>query len=68
MAEEVVQGNDRYYSQAIYDLCQNNLEITRPTYTNLNRLIAQIISSITASLRLNKNMLGSIDILKLWGL
>ena len=51
MAEEVVQGNDRYYSQAIYDLCQNNLEITRPTYTNLNRLIAQIISSITASLR-----------------
>ena len=68
MAEEVVQGNDRYYSQAIYDLCQNNLEITRPTYTNLNRLIAQIISSITASLRLNKNMLGSIDTLKLWGL
>ena len=37
--------------QAIYDLCQNNLEISRPTYTNLNRLIAQIISSITASLR-----------------
>jgi len=38
-------------NQAIYDLCQNNLEISRPTYTNLNRLIAQIISSITASLR-----------------
>ena len=30
---------------------RTNLEITRPTYTNLNRLIAQIISSITASLR-----------------
>ena len=26
-------------------------DISRPTYTNLNRLIAQIISSITASLR-----------------
>ena len=51
MVEEVVHGNDGCYSQAIYDLCQNNLEITRPTYTNLNRLIAQIISSITASLR-----------------
>jgi len=38
-------------NQAIYDLCQNNLQISRPTYTNLNRLIAQIISSITASLR-----------------
>ena len=28
-----------------------NLDIERPTYTNLNRLIAQIISSLTASLR-----------------
>jgi len=38
-------------NQAIYDIARNKLEITRPTYTNLNRLIAQIISSITASLR-----------------
>ena len=37
---------------AIYDLCQNNLGVQAPTYTNLNRLIAQILSSITASLRL----------------
>ena len=38
-------------NQAIYDLCRTNLNILQPTYTNLNRLIAQIISSITASLR-----------------
>lgn len=38
-------------NQAIYDICKNNLDVPRPTYTNLNRLIAQIISSITASLR-----------------
>ena len=38
-------------NQAIYDLCKNNLDIARPTYTSLNRMIAQIISSITASLR-----------------
>ncbi len=38
-------------NQAIYELCKNNLAVDRPTYTNLNRLIAQIISSITASLR-----------------
>ena len=38
-------------NQAIYDICRTNLDIGRPTYTNLNRLIAQIISSITASLR-----------------
>merc|ERR1712141_759204 len=38
-------------NQAIYDLSHNNLAVQRPTYTNLNRMIAQIISSITASLR-----------------
>lgn len=38
-------------NQAIYDLCQNILHIARPNYMNLNRLIAQVISSITASLR-----------------
>ena len=38
-------------NQAIYDICKNSLELSSPTYTNLNRLIAQIISSITASLR-----------------
>lgn len=38
-------------NEAIYDNCKRNLNIDRPTYTNLNRLIAQIISSVTASLR-----------------
>lgn len=38
-------------NEAIYDICQKSLNIERPTYTNLNRLIAQVISSITASLR-----------------
>lgn len=38
-------------NEAIYDICRNNLSIERPSYTNLNRLIAQVISSMTASLR-----------------
>nr|CAH0098852.1 unnamed protein product [Daphnia galeata] len=38
-------------NEAIYDICRRNLSIERPTYTNLNRLIGQIVSSITASLR-----------------
>jgi tubulin alpha len=38
-------------NEALYDICRRNLDIERPTYTNLNRLIAQIISSLTASLR-----------------
>lgn len=38
-------------NEAIYDICHRNLDIARPTYTNLNRLMGQIVSSITASLR-----------------
>ena len=38
-------------NEAIYDICRRNLDIERPTYTNLNRLIGQIVSSITAFLQ-----------------
>merc|ERR1711977_110266 len=38
-------------NEALYDICRRNLDIERPTYTNLNRLVAQVISSLTASLR-----------------
>lgn len=38
-------------NEAIYDICRRNLDVERPTHTNLNRLIAQVISSMTASLR-----------------
>lgn len=38
-------------NEALYDICQRNLGIGRPNYSNLNRLIAQVVSSITASLR-----------------
>jgi len=38
-------------NEALYDVCRTNLNVERPTYTNLNRLIAQVISSLTASLR-----------------
>ncbi|XP_044739384.1 tubulin alpha-8 chain-like [Chrysoperla carnea] len=38
-------------NEAIYDICRRCLNIERPTYTNLNRLIGQIASSITAAVR-----------------
>lgn len=38
-------------NEAVYDICKKNLGIERPNYVNLNRLIAQAVSSITASLR-----------------
>ena len=38
-------------NEAIYDICKRNLGVERPSYNSLNRLIGQIVSSITASLR-----------------
>lgn len=41
---------------SIYDICRKNLGIQSPGYTNLNRLIAQVVSSITASLRFDGSL------------
>ncbi|EDL32234.1 mCG1728, partial [Mus musculus] len=38
-------------NEALYDICQHKLGIERPSYASINRLIAQVSSSITASLR-----------------
>eukprot|EP01083_Nonionella_stella_P062143 161656_1 len=38
-------------NEALYDICHKCLDIERPSYDNLNRLITKIISSMTASLR-----------------
>ncbi|EHB03773.1 Tubulin alpha chain, testis-specific [Heterocephalus glaber] len=40
-------------NEATFDICNRHLDIERPTYSNLNRLIGQVVSSITASLRFN---------------
>lgn len=38
-------------NEAVYDICKRNLDIPRPGFDHLNRLIAQVVSSVTASLR-----------------
>jgi tubulin alpha len=38
-------------NEAIYDICRKNLDIPKPTYTHLNRVVAQVVSSLTSSLR-----------------
>jgi len=38
-------------NEAIYELCTKRLNVDRPSYSNLNKLISQVVSSITASLR-----------------
>ena len=43
-------------NEALYDIRRSILIIERPTCANLNRLLAQIISSLTASLRFDGEM------------
>lgn len=38
-------------NEAVYEICAKNLGIDRPNYKNLNRVIAQTVSSTTTSLR-----------------
>lgn len=43
-------------NEAIYDICRKSLDIERPAYNNLNRLVSQVISSITVSLRFSGSL------------
>lgn len=36
-------------NEAIYDICRRSLDIERPTYTNLNRLVSQVWSCLFLS-------------------
>merc|ERR1719305_2130984 len=38
-------------NEAIYGICQKQLDIDRPSYKQLNRIIAKVVSSMTAALR-----------------
>merc|ERR1712083_1086980 len=38
-------------NEALYGICQDKLDIQKPSYSNLNRIIAKVVSSMTASLR-----------------
>jgi len=43
-------------NEAIYDICKKNLGVSQPSFSNLNRLIAQVVSSVTASLRFDGSL------------
>ncbi|ELP90078.1 tubulin alpha-1 chain, putative [Entamoeba invadens IP1] len=38
-------------NESIYSICQEHLEVQSPSYSHLNQIIAQAMSSVTASLR-----------------
>ncbi|KAG0320643.1 Tubulin alpha-3C/D chain [Dissophora globulifera] len=43
-------------NEAIYRICRDKLNVDRPNYSNLNRMIAQVVSSITLSLRFSGSL------------
>ncbi|GLV31755.1 alpha-Tubulin at 84B [Carabus blaptoides fortunei] len=45
-------------NEACYEICGRNLDVPRPTYTNINRLLGQVVSAVTASLRFE----GSVNV------
>jgi len=38
-------------NEALYSICQKKLDIKKPSYNNLNRIVAKVTSSMTAALR-----------------
>ena len=38
-------------NDALFNICRNKLDVERPSYKELNQLLAQVVSSVTASLR-----------------
>jgi len=43
-------------NEAMYKICNANLKIEKPTYKDLNRVTAQVISSLTTSLRFDGSL------------
>lgn len=46
-------------NEAIYDICRRSLDIERPTYTNLNRLVSQVTEFILG--RFNKYFINYLE-------
>jgi tubulin alpha len=43
-------------NEAIYGICQKKLDIKKPSYEHLNKIIAKVVSSMTAALRFEGEM------------
>ena len=48
-------------NEAIYGILMRNLDVERPSYSNLNKLISQMISNLTASLRFDGSLNGDMN-------
>ena len=48
---ELLDVDFLFDNESVFKITQKNLDMFKPSYYDLNRLIAQVVSSITASLR-----------------
>ncbi|THD22970.1 Tubulin alpha chain [Fasciola hepatica] len=48
-------------NEAVWDICRRNLDIRRPSFTNINRILAQVVSSLTAALRFHGSLNGDLN-------
>ncbi|ETO01115.1 alpha-tubulin II, partial [Reticulomyxa filosa] len=51
-------------NESLYNICQRNLHIAKPDMSNVNRLIAKVISSMTASIRFSGELNADLDELR----
>lgn len=45
-----------FSNEELYDICFRELQLTQPSYGDLNRLVSEAMSSITSSLRFDKEL------------
>ena len=45
-------------NEATYEICRRSLQILQPSYSNVNQLIAQTVSSLTSSLRFDGKLIS----------
>uniref|UniRef100_UPI000EF48A62 tubulin alpha-1C chain-like n=1 Tax=Ciona intestinalis TaxID=7719 RepID=UPI000EF48A62 len=43
-------------NEAVYEMCKNKLGIEEPTYKNINNVMAQVVSTVTSSLRFESSI------------
>jgi len=43
-------------NEALYEICQKSLDVKMPNYAHLNRIIAKVVSSMTAALRFDGDL------------
>lgn len=48
-------------NQALYEIAREKVSIDQPTYSHLNRLVSQVLSGITTSLRFNGSLNVDLD-------